>query len=169
MAVEIQYPDGSYGGIREKDSFTLWRNGGYATVGVNAAATSPAYFGGANLIFNMQTDTSASDTSTGGFLLNWANNLGYDIMVTSHQLDITTASAAACSASFGQSSNSTGTSANMIATQSIHSIATVNGGALSVRVNANAFITGSVSAGTSSGVRMRAVFSFIPLPAPGTP
>lgn len=173
MSVEAQLPDGSYAGIRERDGLEEWRAGGYAvpapistsSVGV-LPAHQPGYLGGSTLHFNIGSDTSSND-SAGGKLLCWQNLKGFDLIVTGHILDVTTASGAACSASFGRSTNSTGTSANMIATQSVSVIGVFNGGALSIRVNQNDFLTGSVSAGTSSALRARAYFTYLPAPTTG--
>jgi hypothetical protein len=101
-------------------------------------------------------------------LLAWQNTLGYDVIVTSHQIDLTTIATAACSASFGHSTNSTGSASNMISAQNVHAATgTFNGGALSVKVPSLDFITGSVSTGTSAGMVARAYFTFVPSAAAG--
>ncbi len=178
MADEIQYADGSYAGIRERDSLQVWRAGGFmspaptttssvAQVAAGGAAShGGAYFGGATLAFNVGSDTSTNDSGGGGgTLLSWNNGFGFDIIVTAHQLDVMTASASSCSASFGSSSNSTGTSTNMISSQQVNAIGCFNGGALSVKVKSGSYIVGGVTAGTSSALRARAYFTYEPAPA----
>jgi hypothetical protein len=174
MSVEAQLADGSYAGIRERDGLEEWRAGGYATpapTSTSSVSTIPAhqpgYLGGSTLHFNVGSDTSSND-SGGGKLLCWQNLKGFDVIVTGHVIDVSTGSASACSASFGKSTTSTGTSSNMIATQSVTTIGVFNGGALSVRVNQNEFITGTIVAGTSSALRARAYFSYLPAPAVGS-
>lgn len=160
MAVEIQYADGSYGGLREKDNLSIWRAGGY--IGP-AGSNKPAFFGGATLVFNL-----AGGTDTGGGILSWQNTLGYDIMVTSHQLDVSTQSGVSCTLSGGQTAVSgTTLSTNMISGQSVASTGTFNGGSLSVKVPQNTWITVSTASGASSGLVARAFFSFQPIPAAG--
>src|SRR6185312_5862603 len=98
MSVEAQYADGSYAGVRERDSLQTWRAGGYATpaptntssVGFNVAAGvnshGPGYLGGSTMHFNIASNTSSIDSAGGGGLLSWQNTLGFDIIVTAHQL-----------------------------------------------------------------------------------
>lgn len=159
--VEKQNSDESYGGYRTRDGQEMWRSG--SNTGP-AGSNTPSYLGGAVLSFNI-----AGGTDTGGGLLGWTNNLGYDIIVTSHQLDVTTVATAACSVEFGgTSTNVTTASTNMIASQDVHSATgQFNGGALSVKVPNGKFITGSTLSGASAGLVARAYFSFIPAAAAG--
>lgn len=160
MAVEKQNADGSYSGVREKDGAELWRAGGYAGP---AGTNVPEYLGGSSLVFNV-----AGGTDTAGGLLSWQNNLGYDIMVTSHQLHVQTQSAGACTVSFGGTSTSgTTLASNMISGQSVAATGVFNGGALSVLVPNGKWLTGSTATGASSGLVARAYFSYIPAGAAG--
>ena len=144
---EKQNADGSLSGIREKDSFEMYRSGGYAGPAI-ASQNVPSYPGGINLCFNIQ-----GGTDTGGGILQWQNNLGYDIVVVGHQLDVTTTASATCTASFGSAAGSTTLSTNMINGQDVHTATgTFNGGALSVKVANSSWITGSKGGGASAGL-----------------
>lgn len=156
MAIEIQYPDGSYGGLRERDGLPLWRAGGYAGA---AGSNVPSYSGGATAMFLI-----SGGTDTAGGLLGWTNNLGYDIIVVGHVLEVTTQSSGACTVSFGQTPTSNVTSSsNMINGQTVAAAGVFNGGALSVKVKQNEFITGSKATGASAGLVGKAYFTFVPV------
>lgn len=145
MTAERQNGDGSLSGLREKDSFEVYRSGAYAGP---AGSNVPAYPGGINLMLNI-----AGGTDTAGGLLQWQNNLGYDIIVLGHQLDVTTVASAACTASFGSAAASNTLATNMINGQDVHSATgTFNGGALSVKVVNGNWITGSKGGGASAGL-----------------
>lgn len=154
--IERQNADGSQSGVREKDSAEVFRTGGY--VGPSGSNT-PGYPSSSQLIFNTN---GASDSGSAGGMLAWQNTLGYDIIVTSHQLDVITPSGSAGTVSFGQAAASTTSSSNMISGQSVAATGTFNGGALSVKVAANAWITGSKASGTTASMVARAYFTFTP-------
>jgi len=155
MAEVKQNADGSLSVIREIDNQDVARMGGSS----GAAGTNvPSYLGDTKLAFNIAGGT---DSAVG--LLLWQNTLGYDIIVEGAVLDLTTVAAAACTASFGSSTNSTGSSANMFASKNINSATgTFTGGAVAVKVPSNQYIVGSVVSGTSSGAVARAYFTYFP-------
>lgn len=157
--MERQNADGSVSGLRERDLAEVYRYGGLAGP---AGSFTPSYPGGGTLAFNV-----AGGTDTAGGLLGWQNNLGYDIIVTSHWLDVTTIATGACTVSFGQTAtNATTSASNMINGQDVHSSTGVfNGGALSVKVANGTWITGSKASGASAGLVARAYFSFTPAAA----
>jgi hypothetical protein len=162
MTVERQNADGTLEGLREQDYASMYRAGGYAGP---AGSNQPSFEGGAVLSFNI-----AGGTDSGGGLLSWKNTLGYDVIVTAHWLDVTTAAAAACGVDFGQTASSGTTAAsNMISNQDVHSATgTFNGGVLSVKVPNNTWITGSThGGGASAGLVARANFAFTRAPAAG--
>lgn len=160
MAVEQQHADGSYGGLRERDSLETWRAGGYRGP---AGSNTPAFFGGFSLDFNL-----GGGTDTAGGILSYQNNFGYDIIVTGHQLDVTTASSGACTVSFGETATSgTTLSSNFINGQSVASTGTFNGGALSVKWPQGKWITGSTASGASTGLVASAKIQCLPSPAAG--
>lgn len=154
--IERQNGDGSQSGVREKDSGEVFRVGSYAGP---SGSNTPGYPGASLLNFNTN---GSSDTGTAGGLLQWQNKLGYDIIVTSHQLDVITPSGSAGTVSFGQAAASTTSSSNMISGQSVAATGTFNGGALSVKVAANAWITGTAASGTTASMVARAYFTFQP-------
>jgi hypothetical protein len=152
---EKQNSDGSISGIRERDAFEIYRTGGSMSP-ANTPQT-PAYMGGINLSFNV-----AGGTDTAGGLLQWQNNLGYDIVVTAHYLDITTASTSTtCTVSFGAASGSTTSASNMINGQNVTVTGVYNGGALSVKVANGSWLTGSKATGATAGLVARATFMAI--------
>lgn len=160
MAEVKQNPDGSMSIVRETDSLEALRIGGRMGA---PGSNIPAYIDGGQLSFNI-----AGPTDTGGGLLAWQNNTGFDIVVTYGILDVTSTATNTCSASFGSSTNSTGVSTGFFSAKDVHSgLSTTNSGAVSTKVVASNFITGSVSSGTSTGLVARAIFTYFPLPAAG--
>lgn len=164
---ERQNGDGSMSGIREIDGDEVYRLGGYATnvaTASGAAVNTPAYDGGQTLRFNVP---GANNTGGGG-LLSWTNNLGYDIVVVAHVLNVSTASTGAANVSCGgTNTNATTSSTNMISSQAVGSTGTFNGGALSILVANGKFITCTGSADTT-GLIAQAIFSFVKLPTVGS-
>jgi len=162
MATERQNADGSVSILREQDQQDLCRIGGYAGP---AGSNIPRYNSGAILEFNV-----AGGTDSAGGLLSWQNNLGYDILITAFQFDVTTIAAAACTASFGATATSgTTLSSNLMNGQDVHSASgQFNGGALSVKVPAGKWLTGSTASGASSGLVGMASFAFKPQLGPGS-
>ena len=152
---ERQNSDGSLSGLRERDDAEMYRLGGYmapAGVVTTTGYTVVDYPGG----INIQANINGASANTAGGLFQWQNNLGYDVIVVAHVLDITTPSAGACTVSFGQASTGSVTaSTNMINNQSAAATATVNGGALSVKVPSNQWIVGSTGGGSASGLVAR--------------
>ena len=160
MTVEIQYADGSYGGLRELDGLAVWRAGGYMGP---AGSNQPAFIGGTTLAFNI-----AGGTDTAGGILSYANNFGYDLMIISHQLDVTTQSSGVCTLSFGETAtNGTTLASNCISGQTVAAVGTFNGGSLSVKWPQGKWITGSTATGASTGLVGRVFFTVIPVPAAG--
>ncbi len=162
MAYEIQHADGSVSQNRERDGAELSRAGGVP----DTLGTIPAFLGGFTLDFQIN-----GGTDTAGGLLSWKNTLGYDIMVVAHVVDVETVATSACTASFGQTATSGTTSAsNMLSGTDVHSSAApANGGALSVKVPVNTWITGSKASGASAGLQGHAYFFCIRAGAAATP
>jgi hypothetical protein len=162
-AVNQQHDDGSVSVVRERDGLDVGRQGGYMGA---AGSNVPGYQGGSTLMFNV-----AGGTDTGGGILGWTNNLGYDIIVLGHQLEVTTVASAAATVSCGQTPTSaTTSSSNMISGQDTHTATGVfNGGALSVKVANGTFITCSKASGATAGMVARVFFQFIADPAAGNP
>lgn len=161
MADEAQYADGSYGGVRERDSLPIWRAGGYMGP---AGSNTPMFNGGMSIGFNI-----GGGTDTAGGILSYVNNFGCDLIITAHQLDVTTVATGACTVSFGQTgTNGTTSSSNCISGQDVHSATgTFNGGALSVKWPAGTWITGSKASGASAGLVGRVWFDVKTNPAAG--
>lgn len=160
MTVEVQYADGSYGGIRELDALQTWRSGGYMGP---AGSNQPAFFGGFTLAFNV-----GGGTDTAGGILSYQNNFGFDLMIISHQLDVSTQSSGVCTVSFGETPTSgTTLASNMLSGQTVAAVGTFNGGSLSVKWPQGKWITGSTASGASTGLVARVLVSCLPMPAAG--
>lgn len=160
MAEFKQNGDGSVSLIREQDSQEMSRSGGY----MGPAGTSqPGYLGETNAGFNV----NGASGSAGG-ILQWQNTLGYDIIVTGAQLDITTVSATAGTVSFGTGAGSATLYSNFINALSVAATATSNGGSLSVVVSNGSWITGSQATGSASTFVGRFYIDFKPRLAAGS-
>lgn len=159
MTVERQNSDGSVSGLRPTDGLEVYRSG---AVPGPAGSNTPGWLGGSTLAFNI-----AGGTDTGGGILSWQNNTGFDMLVTGHQLCVTTVASAACTVSFGSTAVSGTTSAsNMISGQDVHSATgRFNGGALSVAVANGSWITGSKASGASAALVGTVFFNYVLVPA----
>lgn len=160
MAVYKENGDGSVSVIRERDSVEVSRTGG---VSGPAGSNSPAFAPGSSLCFQI-----AGGTDTGGGILSWQNNLGVDILVTWHAINVTTVATGACTVNVGQTASSGTTSAsNMISGQDVHSATGAFGTSspVAVLVPANTWITASKNSGASAGLVGYAYFNYIPVKA----
>lgn len=158
--MERQNADGTISGLREYDTAEMYKLGGSRGP---AGSNVPSFEGGGTLSFNI-----AGGTDTAGGILSWQNNLGYDIIVTGHQLDVTTQSSGACTVSIGQTAtNGTTSSSNMINGQTVAAAGIFNGGALSVIVHNGDWITGSKASGASAALVGAAIFQYVRRPAAG--
>jgi hypothetical protein len=157
MAVEKQNADGSES-ILGPDGNEVARFGGRKQP-AGTSTNTPDFPNGSTLRFQI-----GGGTDTAGALLSWQNTLGYDILVYSHQLNVTTHSTAACTVSLGQTAtNGTTLASNMISGQSVASNGAFNGGALSILVPQNTWITGSTASGASAGLVAVAYFEYVPV------
>jgi hypothetical protein len=156
MATERQNADGSVSVLREQDQQDMCRLGAYAGP---AGSNQPRFNGGEWLEWNI-----AGGTDTGGGILSWQNNLGYDVIVTDFSLEVLTQSSGACTVSFGQTAvNGTTSASNLMSGQSVAS-AGLNAAAapVKVKVPANTWLTGSRASGASAGLVGIARASIIP-------
>jgi len=151
MAVNlVQNPDGSLTLRNEADGVNVARFGGPAT----PSAASPAYRD-RNLI---KVPLAAVDTAGG--VLSWQNPEAQAVLITGLLLDVTNASSAACTVSFGTTATSgTTSSANLIDTLSVAATGTFDNvtdkgtnGKSRQKVASGKWVTGSVATGASAGL-----------------
>lgn len=167
MAETKQNADGSMSTVRERDGVEASREGGYAGPGTqNIQANGPAvpaFMPGSTLEFNVN---GANATTGGGTILSWLNNLPYDIVVNWAMMDVIGTGSSTATVSFGQATTATGTSSNILATQSTSAVATLGSGSIAVKVKQNQFITGAaaVTGATFTAYFGKVAFSYIPVP-----
>lgn len=147
MAVIRQNSDGSLGMAKETGGLEVFRAGGPAPVGLPGAGLSvPAFHPGSTMKLGAFAGVVAT---TGGAIGAWTNNLGYDIIVTSVYVDVTTVSAGAANLTVGQTPTSvTTSSANLLAAVSVAALG-IKPSALAAKVKQGEFITLTGSADTT--------------------
>lgn len=147
MAEFKQNSDGSVGIVKETNALECFRAGGPAPTGLPGAGfTVPAFHPGSTMKMGAFAGLTAT---TGGAIGAWTNNLGYDIIVTSVYVDVTTASTGAANLTAGQTPTSVVTSSsNLLAAVSVASTG-IKPSALAAKVKQGEFITLQGSADTT--------------------
>lgn len=152
-----QYADGTERALRERDGAEMTRIGGYAGP---AGSNVPDFPIGSTMRFNI-----AGVSDSAGGIQSWQNNLGFDILVTGHQLNITTVATGICTVSVGQTAtNGTTLSSNMLSGVDVHTATGVKnpGSPIGILVPKNTWITASTASGASAGLVGLLYFQYNP-------
>lgn len=139
-----QNADGSLGFVDDSTGLQVARIGGGAPT-----QSVPCY----RIPFTMEIDVRGT-ADTGGALCAVANPFGRSLYIIDTTLVVTTASAAACTASFGCAANATTLNATLISGQTV-AAAGIFGGALIANRQiwtSGLFLTGSTASGASASL-----------------
>jgi len=149
-----QNPDGTFGMINNDGVYDLLIGGPSIP-----SATAPRVYAERSAKLPL-----VGGTDTGGGILSYQNVTGYDMIIQSVVMDVTTVASAACSIGVGVTSTSGTTSAtNLIASQDVNTAAGTFGASTPQKLPNGKWLTVSKVSGASAGLVGNLYVSYCPV------